>query len=49
MPDVPSAKVVEAEGVDIGEATSVLLRKIEELTLYVIEQDRRIKELEKMK
>ncbi len=46
LPDVPKAEVVESEGVDIGQATSLLLRKIEELTLYVIEQDKRIKELE---
>ena len=34
------------EGFDIGEMQKILLRKIEELTLYIIEQDRKIKELE---
>ena len=38
LPDVPSAKVVEKEGIFVGEMHATLLRKIEELTLYVIEQ-----------
>ncbi|MBP8212417.1 MAG: hypothetical protein KAX53_01650, partial [Saprospiraceae bacterium] len=46
LPDVPSAKEVSKEGFDIGEMQKILLRKIEELTLYIIEQDRKIKELE---
>jgi len=46
LPDVPSAKEIEENGVDVGATQAVLLRKIEELTLYVIEQEKRIKELE---
>ncbi len=37
LPDVPSAKEMEENGVDLGEMDMILLRKIEELTLYVIE------------
>ena len=37
LPDVPSAKDVETNGVDLGDSQVILLRKIEELTLYVIE------------
>ena len=37
LPDVPSAAVVEKEGVNLGEMDAILLRKIEELTLYMIE------------
>lgn len=37
LPEVPSAKEVEENGVNIGDMQSILLRKIEELTLYVIE------------
>lgn len=47
LPDVPSAQEVEKEGLDIGETQAVLLRKIEELTLYIIELNKRLEELEK--
>ena len=46
LPDIPSAAEVEAEGVELGKISSKLLQKIEELTLYVIEQEKRIKALE---
>ena len=45
LPEVPSAKEVEANGLDVGENQAVLLKKIEELTLYLIELK---KENEKM-
>jgi hypothetical protein len=38
LPDVPSAAEIEKSGVDLAATQAVLLRKIEELTLYVIEQ-----------
>jgi hypothetical protein len=48
LPGVTSAKEMETEeGVEIGEMQSKLLQKIEELTLYIIEQNKRIDELEK--
>ncbi|UTW63536.1 hypothetical protein KFE98_05120 [bacterium SCSIO 12741] len=37
LPDVPSAEEVEGNGFDLAEMDAILLRKIEELTLYVIE------------
>ncbi len=40
LPEVPSAKEMEANGVELGEMNMVLLRKVEELTLYVIELKR---------
>lgn len=46
LPDVPSAKKVQQEGLNLGDNQAVLLRKIEELTLYLIEQDIKIKQLE---
>ena len=50
LPDVASAKEMETkEGYPVGEMQSILLKKIEELTLYVIEQNKRIEELEKAK
>jgi len=36
LPDVPSAKEVEANGINLGKMDATLLQKIEELTLYVI-------------
>ena len=49
LPEIPSAKEMEKDGVNIGEFQIKLLQKIEELTLYIIEQDKRIKELENKK
>lgn len=46
LPDVPSEKEITENGVSIGEMQSTLLQKIEELTLYVIEQGKRIEKLE---
>lgn len=43
LPFVPSAATVEKEGIDIGDSQATLLRKIEELTLYMIEMDKTIK------
>jgi hypothetical protein len=37
LPDVPTAKEVEKNGLDVGENQAILLKKIEELTLYIIE------------
>ncbi|WP_422008210.1 hypothetical protein [Roseivirga pacifica] len=42
LPNVPSAKEVEANGQDVGDMQLKLLEKIEELTLYVIEQNKEI-------
>jgi hypothetical protein len=40
LPEVPSAKEVEKDGLALGANQAVLLKKIEELTLYMIEQDK---------
>lgn len=45
LKDIPSAKEVEANGIDVGEMNKLLLQKIEELTLYTIEQQKQINEL----
>lgn len=47
LPGVPSAAKVEAEGIQVGEMHAVLLSKIEELTLYVIRQQKEIEALKK--
>lgn len=43
LPDVPDADEVEADGIPLGEMNATLLRKIEELTLYTIAQEKQIK------
>ena len=47
LPEVPSAKEVADNGIDLGDNQAVLLKKIEELTPYLIEQDKKINALEK--
>ena len=48
LPDVPSAKQVEKEGLDLGDMDATLLKKIEELALYTIDQEKRIKKQDKL-
>ncbi len=48
LKDIPSAKQVEENGIFLGEMESKLLQKIEELTLYTIQQEKKIKELESL-
>jgi hypothetical protein len=45
LPGVPSAEEVVEEGVDLLEMNAMLLEKVEELTLYIIEQQKQINEL----
>ncbi|PCJ64323.1 MAG: hypothetical protein COA58_13290 [Bacteroidetes bacterium] len=40
LPDVPSSECVEEEGIDLAKTDALLLSKIEELTLYLIEQQK---------
>jgi|GEM_PF-5252083 len=46
LPNVPSAAQMQQEGLSLGESQTLLLQKIEELTLYIIEQNKRIESLE---
>ena len=45
LKDIPSAEEVEQNGIELGEMNKLLLQKIEELTLYLIEKDKEIKTL----
>jgi len=47
LPGIPKADEVKEEGINLGEMNVNLLQKVEELTLYIIEQDKRISELER--
>ena len=40
LPNVPSAQEIKQNGLSLGEMSNVLLQKVEELTLYAIEQNK---------
>ena len=42
LPDVPSATQVLEDGVNLGEMDAILLKKVEELTLYILELQKEI-------
>ena len=46
LPNIPDAKEINKQGINIGEIQKKLLTKIEELTLYLIEQNKKIEKLE---
>jgi hypothetical protein len=45
LPDVPSAREVEENGLDLGDNQAILLKKIEELTLYIIDINKKLEKL----
>ncbi|UII75734.1 hypothetical protein LV716_15950 [Flagellimonas sp. HMM57] len=47
LKDIPSTKEVKKNGIFLGQMDSKLLLKIEELTLYTIQQEKKIEELER--
>jgi hypothetical protein len=42
LPNIPSAEQVYKEGIDLADMDALLLEKIEELTLYVIELEKKV-------
>ncbi|MGB0521988.1 MAG: shufflon system plasmid conjugative transfer pilus tip adhesin PilV [Flammeovirgaceae bacterium] len=46
LPNVPAAAEIEKEGMDVGKLNVLLVEKVEELTLYTIQQEKRIQQLE---
>lgn len=47
LPEIPSTADVTQNGIDLAEMQALLLQKIEELSLYVIEQNKKIDKLQK--
>jgi hypothetical protein len=47
LPEIPSAKKMEKDGVNLAEMNKLLLQKVEELTLYLIEKDKELKEIKR--
>lgn len=45
LPDVPSAQEIEEQGLNLGEMNRILMQKVEELTLQVIELSKQVKGL----
>jgi hypothetical protein len=46
LPDVPSETVIESGGLNVGSMQKTQMQKIEELTLYAIDADRKIRQLD---
>lgn len=46
LPEMPTAKEVEKDGIALGEMNRKLLQKVEELTLHLIAKDKQIQSLE---
>ena len=49
LPEIPSAKEVETNGVNLGEMNAILIQKVEELTLYILDLQKQIDELKQTK
>lgn len=55
LPNIPKAEIIETEGLNLGQMNKLLMEKVEELTLYLLQQDQiqkaqdlRIVELEEL-
>jgi hypothetical protein len=46
LPNIPSAEEFKANGYTVGDMDEMLLRKVEELTLYLIAQNKKIETLQ---
>jgi len=44
LPGIASESEVVRDGIDVGDHQAALLKKVEELTLYLIEENKRLKE-----
>ncbi|TCC87302.1 hypothetical protein EZ428_21615 [Pedobacter frigiditerrae] len=47
LPEMPTAKEVAVNGVELGEMNRLLLKKVEELTLHLIEKDKQLQDSDK--
>jgi hypothetical protein len=48
LPEIPSAKDIERDGLNLAEMNLLLLKKVEELTLHLIEKEKEIKSLKSL-
>jgi hypothetical protein len=42
LPEIPTASEVEEKGIDVAEMNKLLLKKVEELTIYLVEQQKQM-------
>ncbi|MBC7850249.1 MAG: hypothetical protein H7Y31_10960 [Chitinophagaceae bacterium] len=47
LPNIPSAKEIEQNGLHLGDTQKKMMEKIEELSLYIIQLNKRIEQLER--
>ncbi|HNL82951.1 MAG TPA: hypothetical protein PKG56_06110, partial [Chitinophagaceae bacterium] len=47
LPNIPNAQEVKDKGINLAEINVKLLEKTEELTLYIIQQNKRLNEQQK--
>jgi hypothetical protein len=47
LPDIPSAAEIEKNGLQLGDMQKRMMEKIEELTLYILQQQKEIEQLKK--
>lgn len=47
LPEIPSAAEIAKDGLNLGDMNKLLMKKVEELTLYLIEKDNENKDLQK--
>jgi hypothetical protein len=48
LPEIPSADEIKDDGIDVASMQTILTKKIEELTLYLIEQNKRLVKQEQL-
>jgi len=48
LPEIPSAKEMQTNGLNVGDNQITLLQKVEELTLYMIDKDKQIGDQQKL-
>ncbi len=48
LPNVPKAETIETDGLNLGEMNKLLMQKVEELTLYLIQQQKLLEEQQKL-
>lgn len=46
LPEIPTAKEVEEMGIDVAGMNTLLLKKVEELTIYMVELNKKVESLE---
>lgn len=46
LPEIPSAAVIDQEGIQLGEMNKLLVKKVEELSLYILQLEERLSRVE---